>query len=97
MGNRITITPEAKVKLAEAFEWYESKQAGLGHEFLRAFSACFSLVQRHPKIFPIVTGYRKGLPRKFPYNLFYRCQDASVTVYQIFHCSEDSQKWTLGL
>ena len=31
MGNRITITPEAKVKLAEAFEWYELKQAGLGH------------------------------------------------------------------
>ena len=60
MGNRITITPEAKVKLAEAFEWYESKQAGLGHEFLRAFSACFSLVQRHPEIFPVVRGYRKG-------------------------------------
>ena len=83
MGNRITITPEAKVKLAEAFEWYESKQAGLGHEFLRAFSACFSLVQRHPEIFPIVKGYRKGLPRKFPYTFLYRCQNASVTVYQI--------------
>ncbi len=33
MGNRITITREAKVKLAEAFEWYESKQAGLGMSF----------------------------------------------------------------
>ena len=97
MGNRITITPEAKGKLAEAFEWYESNQAGLEHEFLRAFSACFSLVQRHPEIFPFVKGYRKGLPRKLPYTFFDQCQNASVTVYQIFHCSEDSQKWTRGL
>jgi len=44
MGNRIAITPEAKLKLAEAFEWYESKEAGLGQEFLRALSACFALV-----------------------------------------------------
>ena len=51
MGNRIAITPEAKAKLAEAFQWYESKGAGLGHEFLRTFSACFGLLQRHPEFF----------------------------------------------
>ncbi len=73
------------------------KTSRAGHEFLRAFSAFFSLAQRHLEIFPVVGGYRKGLPRKFPYTFFYRCQDASVTVYQIFHCSEDSQKWTRGL
>jgi hypothetical protein len=37
MGDRVAITPEAKDRLAEAFQWYESKEAGLGHEFLRAF------------------------------------------------------------
>ena len=97
MGNRVAITPEAKAKLAEAFQWYESKQLGLGHEFLRAFAACFALVQRHPEIFPVVKGYRKGLPRKFPYTFFYSVHNGLVTVYQIFHCSEDSRKWTRGL
>ena len=97
MSNRIAITPEAKAKLAEAFQWYESKQVGLGHEFLRAFSARFGLVQRQPEIFPLVKGYRKGLPRKFPYTFFYRFENSLVTVYQIFHCSEDSRKWTKGL
>jgi len=42
-------------------------------------------------------GYRKGLPRKFPYIFFYRCENGLVTIYQIFHCSENSQKWTRGL
>ena len=97
MGNRIAITPEAKDKLAEAFQLDESKEAGLGHEFLRAFSACFGLVERHPEIFPVAKGYRKGLPRKFPYTFFYRCENGLVTVYQIFHCSEDSRQWTKGL
>jgi len=97
MGNRITITQEAKFKLNEAFQWYESKEIGLGHEFLRAFSACFATVQRHPEIFPVGKGYRKGLPRKFPYIFFYRCENGLVTIYQIFHCSENSQKWTRGL
>jgi hypothetical protein len=67
MGNRIAITPEADAKLTEAFVWYESKQVGLGHEFLRAFSACFGLIQRHPEIFPVVKGYRVlPQPKKTP-------------------------------
>jgi hypothetical protein len=70
MGNRIAINPEAKAKLSEAFQWYESKEVGLGQEFLRALSACLALVQRHPEIFPVVKGCRKGLPRKFPYTFF---------------------------
>ena len=49
MGDRVAITPEAKDKLA--FQWYESKEAGLGYKFLRAFSAYFGLVERHPEIF----------------------------------------------
>ena len=73
------------------------KGSRVGHEFLRAFSACFGLVQRHPEIFPIVKGYRKGLPRKFPFTFFYRCENNLVTVYQVFHCSQDSRKWTKGL
>ena len=97
MGNTVLVTHEAKAKLSDAFQWYESKRTGLGHEFLGAFSDCFALIQRQPEIFPEVRGYRKGLPRKFPYLFFYRFEDGIVTVYQIFHSSENPQKWTRGL
>ena len=50
-----------------------------------------------PRDFSSGKGYRKGLPRKFPSTFFYRCENGLVTVYQIFPCSEDSQKWTKGL
>jgi hypothetical protein len=31
--------------------------------------------------------------RRFPYVLFYENSETIITVYAVFHCSQDPQKW----
>jgi len=37
---RIGFDPLVKVDLAEAFDWYEEREKGLGERFLNAFEEC---------------------------------------------------------
>jgi plasmid stabilization system protein ParE len=37
--------------------------------------------------------YRRGLVRRFPYAVFYECVGDAVTIYCVFHTSQDPQKW----
>ena len=37
--------------------------------------------------------YRRGLVRRFPYAVFYDYDGTSVTVYTIFHTSQNPDKW----
>jgi plasmid stabilization system protein ParE len=37
------------------------------------------------------------LVRRFPYAVFYECAEDTVTIYAIFHCSQDPRKWRVRL
>jgi plasmid stabilization system protein ParE len=85
---------EASVDIAEAYAWYEKREFGLGEEFLRSIAACVSLIKRHPFMYPLaVDEFRRALIRRFPFELFYEPSDDRVTIYAVFHCSQDPEKW----
>lgn len=92
------ILPEAEQDAAEAYRWYEERQPGLGEEFLRCVDACLQTIRRNPEMHGIVhESYRRALIRRFPYAIFYEYADDTVTVYAIFHCSQDPKKWRARL
>lgn len=41
----------------------------------------------------IYENYRRALPRRFPFAVFYEYTEATVTVYCVFHTSRDPKKW----
>jgi len=44
--------------------------------------------------YPVVyEGYRRALVRRFPYAVFYEYADEAITVYCVFHSSQDPNKW----
>jgi toxin ParE1/3/4 len=95
MISAIRFSPDFKVKLAESYEWYEGREIGLGQQFLRSVDVCLKMVQRHPEIFPIIVKtYRRAIPRKFPYVIFYKIEGDMVIVYQMFHSAENPKKWS---
>lgn len=53
MIKRIIYTPEAEGDVADSYDWYESREPGLGEDFLRSVEACLATIQRHPHIFPV--------------------------------------------
>jgi hypothetical protein len=47
----LSILAGAKDDLDEAYNWYESKEIGLGDRFLSYVEDGFSLIRQHPKSF----------------------------------------------
>ena len=44
----LIIRPEAEADMTEAFDWYEERKAGLGHEFLAEVRSVFRQVEENP-------------------------------------------------
>jgi plasmid stabilization system protein ParE len=94
MIERVVYTPEAERDVADAYDWYEAREPGLGEDFLRCVEACVFTIQRHPRLYPVaVDEFRRALVRRFPFEVFYEPTGNRVTIYSVFHCSQDSQKW----
>jgi hypothetical protein len=49
MAFDLVVAPEAESDIAEAYNWYEDRRAGLGEEFLTSVDACFEGIRRWPR------------------------------------------------
>ncbi|MCI0640545.1 MAG: type II toxin-antitoxin system RelE/ParE family toxin [Gemmataceae bacterium] len=98
MAAELIIAPEAEQDIAEAYAWYEKQRIGLGEDFLERLDACIQAICRTPQKHQLIfRDFRRGLVRRFPYAVFYKYENASVTVYCVFHTSQDSEKWRIRL
>lgn len=48
MAAELIFAPEAEADISTAVDWYESRRAGLGEEFLSHFDACIQRILRNP-------------------------------------------------
>ena len=94
MTDRVVFTPEADADISESYAWYESREPGLGENFLRCVEVCLLTILRHPKLYPVVVDEFRHTPiRRFPFEVFYEPTDFGIIVYSVFHCSQDPAKW----
>lgn len=94
MAAELTIAPEAHADLDEAYAWYEARRIGPGEDFLTRVDACIQAVLRIPEAHALFhQNYRRALVRKYPYVVFYEYAHHTVTVYCVFHTSQDPEKW----
>ena len=67
MSRELIVRPEAQAELAQAFERYESRIAGLGLDFIRAVDSLFNSILRNPLMYPVVyKAVRRGAHAKVP-------------------------------
>ncbi len=94
MAKNLIILPQAEQDITEAYNWYQERELGLGEEFLRCIDASIQMIERNPEIYLFVhEQYRRALVRRFPYAIFYEYFEKTITVYAVFHCSQDAKKW----
>ena len=90
---RILYVPEVIDDLLDVRNWYESRLDGLGEEFLRVAYVAFEELLIFPEKNEIVYGiFRRVLMRRFPYSIYYRYSDDTITVFGVFHSSRDPRK-----
>ena len=98
MIEQVIYTEEADDDVVAHYHWYESREPGLGEDFLRCVEACVLGIQRHPRLYPVVIDdFRRALVRRFPFEIFYEPTEDSIVVYSVFHSSQDPQKWQARL
>jgi len=90
MAERIIFTEEADDELAEAYDWYETREPGLGEDFIRCVDACVEGLRRHPMMYPVAFGsVHRALIRRFPFELFYEPLPDALKIHAVFHCSRN--------
>ena len=94
MALNVVVTPQAERDIADAHDWYEARQTGLGDDFLKKLEDCFQSIRRTPKMHGAVyKTYRRALLRRFPYAVIYEEGDLSVTIHAVAHCSQNPARW----
>jgi len=82
----LAFTSRAGDDVEEAYNWYESQQAGLGAEFESALGSVLRLVEQMPEAGPVVhRDVRRLLLHRFPYSLYYRLTDSTIEVRACLH------------
>jgi plasmid stabilization system protein ParE len=91
---QITFSAKCRSDVRAAYTWYETREPGLGGEFLRSVRASLALIRRRPELYPkIFHEYRRALLRRFPFGVIYEFSGDAVIVYAIFHHSRNPEEW----
>ena len=98
MSWRVVIRPEVEQDVAEAAIWYESRQAGLGVEFVEEVIRVWDALEenpllnsrRHPH-----KNIRWRYPDRFPYRVIYEVDEAGQTVIvaAVLHAARHDRHW----
>ena len=79
--------------VAEAAEWYDALQPGLGPRFISSLQALDRVLSSNPYRFSIRFGdIRRLNMRDFPYAIFFSVQDDSVIVLAVLHMRRDTRE-----
>ena len=92
MAFNLIVRLEAEQDLSAAFQWYEGRRIGLGHDFLLQVDAGFRFLERTPLVFPeIYRGIRRHLIKRFPYKIYYLVEETTVVILAVVHGGRDPQ------
>ena len=94
MKYSLTIRKEAELDINSAFEYYENKRLGLGHDFLLCIEAAISKIERNPLQYKVIhKEIRRIAVHRYPYRIFYLVRKQLVIVTAVFHARQDPQSW----
>lgn len=98
MNWRVVIRPEVEQDVAEAANWYEARQPGLGAEFVEEVIRVWDVLEdnpllncrRHP-----TKDIRWRYPDRFPYRVIYEVLEAerTVVVAAVLHAARHDRHW----
>lgn len=85
----------AQKEIAEAWEWYEDRQPGLGDRFTSEVKKRIKEIEQNPKRYAEkISPYRETRTKVFPYLIVYRIKEKQkvIVIVSIFHGYRDPLK-----
>lgn len=91
---RLTYLSVAEAELAEAANYYGSKQSVLARELLDAACECELLIRRAPELCGFYDRpFRSARIERFPYRLIFREEEDRIVVVCVMHLSRRPGYW----
>lgn len=89
------IEAEVYDDLAEAADWYEGQQRGLGDRCFVSMRPPLEEIVERPGSFPKIarTEVRWAMTRPFPYKAYFTVDAASVRVFAVMHAVRKPNRW----
>ena len=88
----IKIKEQANTEVSNAYNYYESKQIGLGEYFLSDFSNTINAIKLSPNGFVKFHKYRQVRFSVFPFVIVYEVIENQLVVYAVFETHQDPRK-----
>ncbi|HCM24992.1 MAG TPA: hypothetical protein DIC34_00325 [Treponema sp.] len=88
----VRINEEAEQDLIDGFQFYEMQGQGLGDYFLNSLFAEIDSLHLYAGIHPIHFGYHRLLSKRFPYAVYYQCENGTVMIWAVLDCRQDPSK-----
>ena len=85
----------AEIEAADAIDWYEEKQTGLGTAFRESVESTIYSIRMNPFAYPLVqgSGVRRALTDRFPYSIIYSMETDAILIVSVFHTSRNPMIW----
>jgi hypothetical protein len=83
---KIEILDEAQQDLIEGFQFYESREPGVGSYFLDCLFSDIDSLLLFAGIHQIVYGYHCSLSKRFPFAIYYDVVDELIRVHAVLDC-----------
>jgi plasmid stabilization system protein ParE len=94
MSLPVVLRPEASQDAEEARDYFESRRAGLGQDFLDRLAEVVARVGAMPELYAVVwQNVRAARLRKFSHVVYYRVHADRVEVLAVMHGSRDASAW----
>lgn len=86
---KIEILEEAAQDLIEGFQFYESRETGLGSYFLDCLFSDIDSLLLFAGIHQVVYGYHRCLSKRFPFAIYYDIVLELIRVHAILDCRKN--------
>lgn len=93
MKYHIDIKVSAELCVIEAFDYYESKQKGLGARFLDYWESHLEMIERNPLLFQKkYKNFRQALIKPYPYHIIYEVDGNAIIIYKVIYAGREPHK-----
>jgi len=94
MTYTIKLTPDAKIDIEDAKEYYKLKSKKLAKEFLQNVHSAIEPLKTNPFLFQRgYRGIRKSPIAKFKSSIHYFTEEKTVVIIAVLHNSRNPQMW----
>ena len=98
MNWRVEFAPEVERDVAEAAEWYETRQSGLGIRFIEEIIRVWDELAENPLLASRhhpTKNIRWQYPERFPYRVIYEVDEVTrtVRVAAVLHAARHDRHW----